>query len=127
MTTLETSLPRQSGRALPGVIVACGCLIALLSFGPRSTMGFFLTPMSQENHWSRDVFSLALAVQNLVWGAALPFAGAFADRFGTSRVLAGGAILYVLGLVLLANAHSPAMLELSAGDWALAISTRPRT
>jgi MFS family permease len=115
MTTLETSPSRKSWHPLPGVIVICGCLIAMLSFGPRSTMGFFLTPMSQENHWSRDVFSLALAVQNLVWGAAQPFAGAFADRYGANRVLAGGAILYILGLVLMADAHSPATLELSAG------------
>jgi predicted MFS family arabinose efflux permease len=61
------------------------------------------------------VFSLALAMQNLLWGAAQPFAGAIADRYGALRVLAGGAVLYVLGLVLMADAHSPAMLELSAG------------
>jgi MFS family permease len=128
MTTLETSPSRKSWHPRPGMIIICGCAIALLSFGPRSTMGFFLTPMSQENHWSRDVFSLALAVQNLVWGVAQPFAGAFADRFSASRVLAGGAILYVLGLALMANAHSPAMLELSAGvliGFGLAGSTFP--
>jgi MFS family permease len=115
MTTLETSKSRFDWRPLPGVIVVCGCLIALISFGPRSALGFFLTPMSQENHWGRDVFSLALAVQNLVWGVAMPFAGAFADRFGALRVISGGAILYALGLVLMAYSHSPAMLDLSAG------------
>jgi MFS family permease len=99
----------------PGVIIACGCLMAILSFGPRSALGFFLTPMSQEYGWGRDVFSLALAVQNLLWGVAQPFAGAIADRFGALRVLSGGAIMYVLGLVLMANANSPALLELSAG------------
>jgi MFS family permease len=115
MTTLETSTSRASWRPLPGVIVVCGCLIALIAFGPRSAMGFFLTPMSLENHWTRDVFSLALAVQNLAWGAAQPFAGAFADRYGADRVIAGGAILYVLGLALMAYSHSPGMLDLSAG------------
>jgi MFS family permease len=115
MTTLETSKPRFDWRPLPGVIVVCGCLIALLSFGPRSTMGFFLTPMSQENHWGRDVFSFALAVQNILWGAAQPFAGAVADRYGAFRVISGGAILYALGLLLMAYSHSPAMLDLSAG------------
>jgi MFS family permease len=99
----------------PAVIIICGCLMAILSFGPRSALGFFLAPMSQEFGWGRDVFSLALAVQNLLWGAAQPFAGAIADRYGTLRVLSGGAIMYVLGLVLMAHADSPAMLELSAG------------
>jgi MFS family permease len=115
MTTLDTSPSRLSWRPLPSVIVACGCLVAILSFGPRSSLGFFLTPMSQENGWGRDVFSLALAMQNLLWGAAQPFAGAVADRYGALRVISGGGILYGLGLLLMANSHSPAMLELSAG------------
>ncbi len=115
MTTLATSPSRQSWRPLPSVIIICGCLVAILSFGPRSALGFFLTPMSQENGWGRDVFSLALAVQNLLWGAAQPFAGAVADRYGALRVISGGCILYGLGLLLMANSHSPAMLELSAG------------
>ncbi len=114
MTTVEAAPSRMSWRT-PGVIIICGCLMAILSFGPRSALGFFLTPMSQENGWGRDVFSLALAMQNLLWGVAQPFAGAIADRFGALRVLAGGAMMYVIGLVLMANAHSPAMLELSAG------------
>jgi len=114
MTTFEAATSRASWRT-PGVIILCGCLMALLSFGPRSALGFFLTPMSQENGWGRDVFSSALAVQNLLWGVAQPFAGAIADRFGALRVLAGGAAMYALGLALMANAHSPATLELSAG------------
>lgn len=115
MAALEKSPPRKSFRPDPGVIIICGCAVALLSFGPRSSLGFFLTPMSQENHWGRDVFSLALAVQNLMWGAAQPFAGAFADRYGAFRVISGGAVLYALGLALMAYSHSAAMLDLSAG------------
>ena len=114
MTTLEAAPSRMSWRT-PAVIIICGCAMAMLSFGPRSALGFFLTPMSQENGWGRDVFSMALAMQNLLWGAAQPFAGAIADRYGALRVLSGGALMYVLGLVLMANTHSPAMLELSAG------------
>src|SRR5215831_7686609 len=63
MTTLQVTQSRLSWRT-PGVIIICGCLMAILSFGPRSALGFFLTPMSQENGWGRDVFSLALAMQN---------------------------------------------------------------
>jgi len=99
----------------PAVIVLCGCAIAVLSFGPRSALGFFLTPLSQQNGWGRDVFSLALAFQNLLWGLGLPFAGAIADRFGIVRVLVVGALMYAAGLVVMAHAQSPMTLELSAG------------
>jgi len=77
----------------PAVIIVCGCLIALIGFGPRSSMGFFLTPMSAANGWGRDVFALAFALQNLLWGIGQPFAGAVADRFGMVRVLSVGALL----------------------------------
>ncbi|HXW23641.1 MAG TPA: MFS transporter [Xanthobacteraceae bacterium] len=99
----------------PAVIVACGCLIGMLTFGPRATLGFFLTPLSQANGWGRDVFALALAVQNLLWGLGQPLAGGIADRYGSVRVLAVGALLYAAGLVLMAYATSPGMLYLSAG------------
>lgn len=99
----------------PLVIVLCGCLIAMIGFGPRSALGFFLTPLSQINHWGRDVFAFALAVQNLLWGVGQPFAGAIADRYGAPRVLALGAILYGAGLYLMAYATTPTSLTLSAG------------
>ena len=99
----------------PAVIIVCGCLIAILTFGPRSVMGFFLQPMSQELGWGRDVFALALAIQNLLWGAALPFVGAIADRYGTALPLAVGGAVYAAGLALMAYSTSPAMLHLSSG------------
>ena len=99
----------------PALIVLCGCLIGLLSFGPRSAAGQFLTPLSLANGWGRDVFSTAFAIQNLIWGIGQPFAGAVADRFGTVRVLCTGATLYGLGLALMAYANTPLALDASAG------------
>src|SRR4030095_15289974 len=93
----------------------CGCLISMISFGPRATLGFFLTPMSQANDWGRDVFGLALAIQNILWGIGQPFAGAIADRFGTMRVLCAGGAFYAVGLILMAYSTSPLMLDLAAG------------
>jgi MFS family permease len=87
----------------------------MISFGPRSSLGFFLTPLSQTNHWGRDVFALAVAIQNLLWGIGQPFAGAIADRFGTNRVLCVGAVLYALGLAIMARSTTPELLDLSAG------------
>jgi MFS family permease len=114
MTTGEISLPGAKWRT-PLVIVACGCAVALVSFGPRSAVGQFLTPMSMDRGWGRDVFSFALAIQNLLWGVGQPFAGAIADRFGTVRVLCTGAILYAIGLAWMAQADSPTALTLSSG------------
>ena len=54
----------------PALVIGFGSLIALIAFGPRSTLGFFLTPLSTANHWGRDVFAFALALQNLLWGVA---------------------------------------------------------
>jgi MFS family permease len=99
----------------PTVVVACGCAIAMLSFGPRSAVGQFLTPMSLEYHWGRDVFGWALAIQNLLWGAFQPFAGGVADRFGAVRVLWTGAIAYGVGLALMAYSPTPILLDLTAG------------
>ena len=103
------------GWRTPVAIVLCGCLCAMISFGPRATLGFFLTPQSQANDWGRDVFGFAIAIQNIAWGLGQPFAGALADRFGVVRVLWVGAILYAIGLVMMAYATTPLMLDLSAG------------
>src|SRR6478735_8571653 len=99
----------------PEIIVVAGCLIALISFGPRASAGLFQIPMSLEYGWGRDVFSLAIAVQNLLWGLGQPFAGAIADRFGTLRVFCVGALLYAAGLVVMAYAATPGLMHLGAG------------
>ena len=99
----------------PAVVLACGCLISILGFGPRSSLGFFLTPMSQANSWGRDVFALALAIQMLLWGVGQPFAGALADRFGAVRVFMLGAILHAGGLCLMAYSTTPLSLHFTAG------------
>jgi MFS family permease len=114
-TQQATARPAAVGWRTPIVVVICGCLIAMIAFGPRSSLGFFLTPMSQEHHWGRDVFSMALAIQNLLWGIGQPFAGGIADRFGASRVMIAGAAFYALGLALMAHATTPGMLDISAG------------
>jgi MFS family permease len=99
----------------PAVIVLCGCLIATIGFGPRSTLGLFLTPMSSAHGWERDIFALSVAMQTLLYGAAQPFSGAIADRFGTMRVIIAGALLYAAGIYMMAHATTPGMLYLSSG------------
>jgi MFS family permease len=116
--TLQGAVAKSAagvGWRTPLVVIICGCLISMISFGPRSSLGFFLTPLSQTNHWDREVFAFALAIQNLMWGIWQPFAGAISDRFGAPRVLALGATLYALGLYVMAHSTTPATLTLSAG------------
>ncbi|MGY3488515.1 MFS family permease [Bradyrhizobium sp. USDA 4011] len=99
----------------PLVIIVCGCAIALLSFGPRSSLGFFVQPMGREFAWGRDVFGLAIALQNLLWGLGQPIAGAIADRFGLLRVMMVGALLYAAGLLLMRYSTTSLSLDISAG------------
>jgi MFS family permease len=104
-----------SGWRTPLVIVICGSLIGMLTFGPRSSVGFLMQPMSHAFSWGRDVFALAFAVQNLLWGIGQPFAGAIADKFGAVRVISVGALLYAIGLVVMRYSSTPLELDLGAG------------
>ncbi len=103
------------GWRTPMVILICGGLVGIIGFGPRAALGLFLTPITAANSWSREVFSLALAIQVIVWGATQPFAGAVADRFGTMRVFVAGAALYCGGLAWMAYARTELEFDLSAG------------
>jgi predicted MFS family arabinose efflux permease len=118
MSTASNEVRSGSGLSnwrTPFVMIACGCAIGMLSFGPRSSLGFFIQPMSRDFAWGRDVFGLAIALQNLLWGLGQPLAGAVADRFGTMRVMWGGALLYAGGLLLMRYAATPLSLDLGAG------------
>jgi predicted MFS family arabinose efflux permease len=98
----------------PTIVVVCGCLIAVLTFGPRTIMGLLLPPMSRETGWTRDTFAFAIAIQHIVWGIGQPLSGAVADRVGTVRALCIGGVLYSAGLFIMAGASTPAVL-FSAG------------
>ena len=106
----------KSRRIFPlWLIIAAGCLIAMLTFGPRSAMGFFQIPLLEEKGWDRTTFGLAMAVQNLLWGFGQPVFGAIADKFGTARVLVASAVLYSAGLVVMAIAPSQFWLYFGGG------------
>ena len=99
----------------PMTVLACGAIILAIALGIRHGFGLFLQPMSFDNGWGREVFSFAIAIQNIVWGIAQPFTGSIADRFGAGRAILVGAIFYVAGLLLMAVSSTPGMLTLSAG------------
>ena len=99
----------------PLVILVGGCIILTLAMGVRHTGGLFLQSMTADHGWSRETFSFAFALQNLIWGLGSPFAGALADRHGAGRTVLGAAVLYVIGLVLMAYSATPLAFNLSAG------------
>lgn len=90
-------------------------IILALSLGVRHAFGLYLVPMSHEFGWGHNVFSLAIAMQNLIWGAVQPVTGAFADKYGSKIVVAVGGALYALGLLLMAVSSTGWLLNLSAG------------
>lgn len=96
-------------------MLCCGAAVLFLSLGVRHGFGLFLQPMSIDNGWGREVFAFAIALQNLLWGVAQPFAGALADRFGAAKAVATGGALYVCGLLLMAVSTTPWLLDLGAG------------
>src|ERR687889_2611140 len=96
-------------------VVGCGCLIALITYGLRTSFGLFATPIGEGRGWSPEVFALAIAIQNLVWGMGQPFAGAVADRYGSGRVLAAGGVVYAAGVALMAVSPTPLAFGLTGG------------
>ena len=96
-------------------VLLCGALVVTLSMGIRHGFGLWLQPITQDQGWTRQTFSLAIAVQNLAWGVAGVFAGMLADRLGAFRVLVLGAALYALGLAGMALAPTPLLFTLTAG------------
>jgi MFS family permease len=97
------------------VVITAGCLIALITFGARTSFGLFTEPLSDLRGWDRGTFALAIAVQNLLWGLGQPAAGAVADRFGPARVLAAGGAVYAVGVALMGVAQSGTALAISGG------------
>ena len=100
-------------RLIP-VLLASGIILSL-AMGVRHGFGFWLQPISQQHDWTRETFSLAMAVQNLAWGAVGPFSGMAADRFGAARVVFVGALIYMAGLLCMALVDEPTGFALSSG------------
>jgi MFS family permease len=99
------------------VMLICGCLIGLISFGTRSSFGLFVDPISGPAgfNFGRESFAIAIALQNLFWGIGQPIAGALSDKFGPWRVIAVGGLLFAAGLALMTVSSDPTSFSLTAG------------
>jgi MFS family permease len=106
-----SSTPQRSAN----VILTAAIVVLLIAMGVRATFGLLMQPMGLDKGFTRETFSLAFAIQNLVWGLGAPLFGALSDKYGSGRTIALGAALYAIGLLTMGQADSAAMLYLSAG------------
>ncbi len=114
LSTLANITMRSSSPDLKTVLVASGFILTL-AMGVRHGFGFWMQPISQAHGWTRETYSLALALQNLMWGAFGPFAGMAVDKLGTARVIVIGAFLYAAGLLWMALIDQPTLFILGSG------------
>ena len=97
------------------IVLICASVILLVGNGIRTSFGLLLVPMTTDLGWSRESFSLALAIQNIIWGVSQPLAGAYADKFGDRKVIAVSAGLYAAGLFLLSFTSNPLDFVVNGG------------
>jgi predicted MFS family arabinose efflux permease len=97
------------------LVVAAGSVVTALSLGARSTFGLYLDPVVETLGTTKAQFSLAIAIQNIVWGLSQPITGAIADKYGSAKMLAVGSLGYAAALLLMSTAEGAGMLYLSAG------------
>ncbi len=102
-------------KRLFSLAIIMACILLMVNFGLRSSMGFFMKPISETFGYGREIFAFSLALQNLFWGLFQPIAGAVADRYGTLKAVIGGSLLYAAGLYLTANSASIWELHTGAG------------
>ena len=100
---------------LLSLVVFCACTLLAINFGMRASFGFFMTPISNEFGYGREIFAFSLALQNLCWGLFQPISGAIADRYGAVKSIYMGSIAYGLGLYVTATADSFWDLHIGAG------------
>ncbi len=106
----------RSSLAVPLLaLIVCGCVIAAVTNGIRTSFGLFTLPITGDLGLTREAWGIAMAIQNLAWGVAQPFAGGLADRYGTGRVIVGGLVVYALGMALMVVSPSGTLLNLTAG------------
>src|SRR4051812_20102524 len=99
----------------PRLVLLCGGIVLTIALGVRHNFGLYLQPMTLDLGIGREVFSFAIAIQNLVYGFSQPLTGMIADKFGAARVLVAGACLYAVGLALMSVSSTGWQLNLSSG------------
>ena len=112
---------RENGHHTQLILIGAAVLLSL-GMGMRQSLGLFLTPLTKDLALTASDFTLAVAVQNIVWGVSQAPIGAVADRFGLRITMMAGAAVYVFGLGIMAAAEGTAALLVSGGFIGVALS-----
>src|SRR3977135_4440220 len=121
MTAAVTGRSGQGQISVRMILIGAAVLLSL-GMGIRQSLGLFLTPMARDLGLAAADFTLAIAMQNIVWGLSQAPVGAVADRFGLRVTLLAGAAIYVIGVVIMAMAGGTAALLVSGGFIGIALS-----
>jgi MFS family permease len=97
------------------VLIVAGCVVAAVTNGIRTSFGLFTLPITADLGLSRESWGIAMAIQNLAWGIAVPLAGAVGDRYGTGRVILAGLVIYAAGVALMVVSPNASVMYLTAG------------
>ncbi len=116
-----TTTTGASRHATQKILIGAAVLLSL-GMGLRQSLGLFLTPVTHSLALTAASFTLAIAVQNIVWGLSQAPVGALADRFGLRVTMLAGAVVYIAGLLLMAAANGAAVLILSGALVGVALS-----
>jgi len=111
-----------AGRDPTRLILVGAAVLLSLGMGLRQSLGLFLTPVTRDLALTAASFTLAIAVQNIVWGISQAPIGALADRFGLRVTMLAGAVIYVVGLAVMASAGGAAGLIVSGALIGVALS-----
>src|SRR4029079_6627025 len=98
------SQPILPGSRQARLILVGTALLLTLGMGIRQSFGLFLTPVTQDLGVTAADFTLALAIQNVIWGLSQAVVGALADRFGLRLTMLAGAAIYVVALAIMCHA-----------------------
>ncbi len=110
-----TAPARSTAAVSMAMLIVAGGIVVSIAMGVRQSFGIIISPLSLENGWPLATFSFALALQNLLWGVAQPFAASWAERHGADKVALVGAVLMALGLGATVAGNSAWLAALGSG------------
>ncbi|RJF75449.1 MFS transporter [Rhodopseudomonas palustris] len=96
------------------ILIGASVLLSL-AMGMRQSFGLFQPSVIRDVGITSADFSLATALQNIIWGVTQPIVGLMADRYGSRWVMLGGVVIYAAGLVLMMTADSALTFTLGCG------------
>ena len=98
------------------IVLISACCIIFISMGLRQTFGLFFEVFENGLGVTRTEFGLAIGIQMLFWGIFAPIFGFLADKFGGSKAVLIGFVIFGLGIFMLyAGPNTGIYFQISLG------------